>query len=126
MRLTALSMAALILAQPAALLARAATAGPPIETGDIEHLRSALTNAQRLRGEAAADKTRAYRQAHVLYRDCAKELRVFCLLSAQKIMRDADFAYADRERREFGGIAMLIQAIADLEKQAKGSDAARR
>lgn len=109
------------------ILARAAVAADSPQPGlaDIEKLRSELASARVAKEQAAADKVRAYRDAHILYKNCAKELRVFCLLSAQKIMRDADLSYKDREGREFPDIAALERVVTVFEGKVKPADAAR-
>ena len=120
MRLAAPSIIVVIMARAAM-----AAASPQPASTDIENLRSELAGARLAKEQAAANKTRAYRDAHILYKNCAKELRVFCLLSAQKIMRDADLSYKDREGREFPDIAALERAVSAFEAKVKPADAVR-
>lgn len=120
MRLGALSIVILMLAQTAT-----AANLPPAGIPDVGQLRSELGRARLARMQAEAKRSRAYREAHILYKNCAKELRVFCLLSAQTIMRDADFHYKDREGREFHNIPLLERIIAALEEKTKTGDPVR-
>ena len=71
-----------------------------------------LDKAKAARKQAGDDKARAYREAHQLYKNCAREFRPFCLLSSQTMMRNADARYRYREKQEFPNIAALEAAIA--------------
>ena len=120
MRLAAPSIVVLILAGAAM-----AAGSPPPALADIEKLRSELARARVAKEQAVTNKAGAYRDAHILYNNCVKELKVFCLLSAQKIMRDADLVYRDREGREFPDIAALERAVTVSDGKVKPADAAR-
>src|SRR4051812_37972303 len=60
--------------------------------------RRELDTALAARKQAMDEKSRAYLEAHRLYKNCERELRPFCLLSAQMMMRNADARYKSRER----------------------------
>ena len=112
MRVVGLSIVLLSWIQSPALQAQVTPGTLPVQgrSGEMERLRSELRDAQNARSEAGRNKARAYREAHELYKNCSRELRAFCLLSAQKLMRDADFEYEFRENH----VTILEKAIAVL------------
>ncbi len=115
---TILAGALWLLALPCAALAQAATLEDVqlwTQARDLGRLRAELTrqgSAKRAAGEA---KTQAYRDANTLFKNCARELRAFCLLSAQTMMRTADISYREREAVEFPRLPAVARAVADLE-----------
>jgi hypothetical protein len=70
-----------------------------------------LDKAKAAKKQAGEEKARTYLDAHLLYKNCAKELRPFCMMSAQMMMRNADARYKNREKQEFANIVALEAAI---------------
>jgi hypothetical protein len=70
-----------------------------------------LDRAKAAKKQAGEEKARTYLDAHLLYKNCAKELRPFCMMSAQMMMRNADARYKNREKQEFANIVALEAAI---------------
>lgn len=98
-----------------AVNAMPAVLGNPLNDHDAATLRAELHLQHATRNEAALAKTAAYRRAHELFKTCDRELRPFCMMSATKIMRDADLAYQQSAKRDFPDIAALERAVAAAE-----------
>jgi hypothetical protein len=79
---------------------------------DKEQARAELARAQAAKKTASEEKGKAYLDAHRLYKNCERDLRPFCMMSSQMIMRNADARYRNRERQEFSNLAALEAAIA--------------
>jgi len=96
---------------------RAASQSIPLRNFDsrpdeVAARRAELASQQKLRAEASQRRSEAYRQARDLYKNCARELRPFCMLSAQTTIREADFRYREAEARDFPSITVLEKALA--------------
>lgn len=100
---------------PAALAASASDAG-------IDKLRFELGQARAAKKQATDDKARAYLTAHQLFKKCDRELRPFCMMSAQMMIRNADARFKNRERHEFPDIRSLEAAVAGRNGAPPGPD----
>ena len=85
---------------------------PDIASLESEQARVELEKARAAKKFASEEKGKAYLEAHHLYKNCARELRPFCMMSSKMIMRNADARYRNRERQEFSNIAALEAAMA--------------
>lgn len=95
----------------------------PVAKLDGEQARAELEKARAAKKLAGEEKGEAYLKAHHLYKNCERELRPFCMMSSQMIMRNADARYKNRERQEFSNIAALEAAIASSDVPATALDA---
>ena len=119
MRTAMLAIVSLLMAAPSVSIAQDMVSQSHIRSSlqrrDIDQLRAELALQRATRDEASQDKARAYREAHLLFKDCPKDLRAICMISAQQKMRDADAAYRRTEADAFATISLLEKIVADAE-----------